>query len=198
MPRIAGLLQQHFDLMLRWNKTHNLTRIVDPAKAATLHYVDSLIPLLGLPPRPKVLDIGSGNGLPGIAAAALWPQSEVTLLDSVAKKVSFLKAAKAELKLTNLTAIHSRCEALSEHHADLIVTRATFPWPKVPGFCARHLSEDGQLLAYFGKDAPDADEWKTVVSAAGLSSAEILPYALPDRQISRSCGVALGADPKTP
>ena len=97
------------DLLLKWNKTYNLTALRDPEQAISHHLLDSLaiLPHIG---AGALLDVGSGGGMPGIPLAILHPHKQVTLLDSNGKKTRFLTQVKLELKLDNLQVIHSRVE----------------------------------------------------------------------------------------
>ena len=103
------LLGRHVDLMLKWNKSINLTAITDPAEIAEKHVLDSLalVPVL---PQGSFLDAGSGAGFPGIPVAIARPDLEVVLVDSVQKKVAFLKNALAELRLPGVKAVAVRLE----------------------------------------------------------------------------------------
>jgi 16S rRNA (guanine527-N7)-methyltransferase len=108
-PEQLKQLGRHVDLMLKWNKSINLTAITDPAEVAEKHVLDSLavVPVL---PAGSLLDAGSGAGFPGIPAAVARPELEVALVDSVQKKVAFLKSALAELRLPNAKAYAVRLE----------------------------------------------------------------------------------------
>jgi 16S rRNA (guanine527-N7)-methyltransferase len=103
------LLGRHVDLLLKWNKSINLTAITDPAEIAEKHVLDSLalVPVL---PQGSLLDAGSGGGFPGIPVAIARPDLEVVLADSVQKKVAFLKNALAELRLPGVKAVAVRLE----------------------------------------------------------------------------------------
>ena len=108
-PEQLKQLGRHVDLMLKWNKSINLTAITDPAEVAEKHVLDSLavVPVL---PAGSLLDAGSGAGFPGIPAAIARPGLEVVLVESVQKKVAFLKSALAELRLPNARAYAVRLE----------------------------------------------------------------------------------------
>src|ERR1700720_740657 len=94
-------LSQYIALLHKWNRTHNLTAIRDPEQMVTHHLLDSLAVLRHLPKqaRLRVLDIGSGGGLPGIPLAIARQDWRVVLLDSNHKKATFLRQAAIELKL---------------------------------------------------------------------------------------------------
>lgn len=106
------------DLLLKWNRTYNLTAITDPQAAIAHHLLDSLaiLPWVGEAP---LLDVGSGGGLPGIPLAIARPALEVTMVDAVQKKVSFLQQAAIELHLPNARACHSRIEQLAGQYAQI-------------------------------------------------------------------------------
>lgn len=125
-------LLEYLALIHKWNKVHNLTAIREPEEMVTLHLLDSLSILPHLP-RPqasgasseRLLDVGSGAGLPGIVIALTRPDLQVTTLDSVGKKASFMRQAKAELKIDNLQVIGGRVEDfVPEDKFDVIVSRA--------------------------------------------------------------------------
>lgn len=103
------LLGRHVDLLLKWNKSINLTAITDPAEIAEKHVLDSLA-LAPVLPHGSFLDAGSGGGFPGIPVAIARPDLEVVLVDSVQKKVAFLKNALAELRLPRVKAVAVRLE----------------------------------------------------------------------------------------
>jgi 16S rRNA (guanine527-N7)-methyltransferase len=102
-------LGRHVDLMLKWNKSINLTAITDPDEVLEKHVLDSLavVPVL---PSGSLLDAGTGAGFPGIPVAIVRPDLEVALVDSVQKKVAFLKSALAELRLPKAKAYAVRLE----------------------------------------------------------------------------------------
>jgi 16S rRNA (guanine527-N7)-methyltransferase len=108
-PEQLKLLGRHVDLLLKWNKSINLTAITDPDEVAEKHVLDSLavVPVL---PSGSLLDAGTGGGFPGIPVAIAKPELEVTLVDSVQKKVAFLKSALAELRLPKVRAHAARLE----------------------------------------------------------------------------------------
>ena len=140
--QIAQLLGYHA-LIQKWNKVYNLTAIRDPAEMLTHHLLDSLavvaplrMRLAGLacvqngtdesvaePYSYRLLDVGSGAGLPGLVIAICCPDIHVTCVDAVAKKMAFVQQAATELKLPNLKALHARVESLTDKY-DIISSRA--------------------------------------------------------------------------
>ena len=125
----ADQLVRFAALLVRWNAVHNLTAISSLASILSHHLLDSLAIL----PRMssifgekhcRVLDVGSGGGLPGIPLAITRPQWQVTVVDKVEKKAAFLTQAKLELGLSNLDCLHARVEDVDAPPFDLIVSRA--------------------------------------------------------------------------
>ena len=111
-------------LLIKWNKAYNLTAVRNPDEMVSRHLLDSLS-VMSFVENGRWLDVGSGGGMPGIPLAILFPESQVTCLDSNGKKTRFLTQVKLELKLDNLQVIHSRVE---EYQPELafngIVSRA--------------------------------------------------------------------------
>ncbi len=113
----ADALARYAALLLRWNAVHNLTAIETPAHVLTHHLLDSLaivpeVQSIAGDGLLRVLDVGAGGGLPGVALAIAVPNLHVTLVDKVQKKIAFLTQAKLELELGNVDCVHSRVETM--------------------------------------------------------------------------------------
>ncbi len=119
---LPGAAQQQLlafrDLLLKWNKTYNLTALRDPDQAISHHLLDSLaiLPHVGAGP---LLDVGSGGGLPGIPLAISRPELAVSMVDTVQKKATFLQQAVIELALRNVTVHHARVEEMPGQYAQI-------------------------------------------------------------------------------
>lgn len=136
-------------LIQKWNKVYNLTAVRDPQAMLTQHLVDSLSLLPALlrhaEGRPlRMMDVGSGGGLPGVVVAICAPQIDVTCVDAVAKKASFIKQVAAELGLKNLHGEHSRVEALEVPPFDLITSRAFASLLDFTSLTRQHLKPGGE------------------------------------------------------
>jgi 16S rRNA (guanine527-N7)-methyltransferase len=141
----------YIDLLVKWNRVHNLTAVREPEQMVVLHLLDSLALLPHLNDCAALVDVGSGAGLPGIPIAIARPELQITLLDSNHKKVAFLQQVKAELALANVTIVCDRVEAWRPQPGfDVVVSRA---FADLADFArqARHLvAPGGQLLAMKG------------------------------------------------
>jgi 16S rRNA (guanine527-N7)-methyltransferase len=155
-------LLAYLDLLVRWNATYNLTAVREPAQMLSQHLADCMAvvaPLqakLGEPLRARILDVGSGAGLPGLVLAIAAPQSSVLCLDKVGKKVAFLRHVAATLGLPNMQAEHARVEALKAGRFDVIVSRAFASLADFAAATLPHLADGGVWLAMKGK-RPDAE-----------------------------------------
>jgi 16S rRNA (guanine527-N7)-methyltransferase len=197
-PEQEQTLVQHGELLLRWNRVHNLTRVRAPADVARTHFLDSLLGLqvlrvhMGAPPSGHLLDVGSGGGFPGLVAAVLWPSLHVTLVEAVQKKASFLRHAARELGLKNVSVESQRLEDLT-CTANLVTTRATFPWEQLDCIVGS-MTPGGSLGAWTGHE-PSAAQWLGFASRVGLMEPRVLPYgggALTERSIAFARLEALG------
>jgi 16S rRNA (guanine527-N7)-methyltransferase len=142
-------------LIQKWNKVYNLTALRDPADMLTHHLLDSLtaiVPLFrhtqGQP--TKVLDVGSGGGLPGVVLAICMPELNVTCVDTVAKKAAFVQQVAVSLKLPNLRGIHARVESLTDPY-QVICSRAFASLPDFVTWSRSALAEGGVWMAMKGK-----------------------------------------------
>ena len=165
----AQRLLAFVDLLRRWNGTYNLTAVRDPDEMLVQHLFDCLAVVAPLRRElrnsaerrrerqpERLLDVGSGGGLPGVVLAALVPDLDVTCVDSVGKKTAFIRQAGAELGLRNLRAEHSRVEALHAAPFDVICSRAFASLVDFTSLTRPHLGEAGIWMAMKGK-RPDAE-----------------------------------------
>ena len=150
-------LLRYLDLLVRWNATYNLTAVRKPSDMLTQHLADCLAivaPLrrvLGEPLQARILDVGSGAGLPGVVLAIVAPQASLLCLDKVGKKAAFVRHVGAELALGNLQAQHTRVEALDAGTFDAIVSRAFASLADFVALTAPQLRSNGVWLAMKGK-----------------------------------------------
>lgn len=158
-PEQLDALIAYVALIAKWTKVYNLTAVRAPAEMLSLHIVDSLaaIPPLrrhlaqaGLENGARLLDVGSGAGLPGVVMAICCPQLQVTCVDTVAKKAAFITQAALALRLPNLHGLHARVESI-EQPFDVVCSRAFASLPDFTRWSTRALSPQGVWLAMKGR-----------------------------------------------
>ena len=153
-------LLTYLGLIQKWNKVYNLTAVREPRAMLSQHLVDSLSLLPALLRHAegralRLMDVGSGGGLPGVVVAICAPQIDVTCVDAVAKKASFIRQVAVELGLKNLHGEHSRVEELAAPPFDLITSRAFASLLDFTSLTRQHLKADGIWLAMKGQHPAD-------------------------------------------
>ena len=149
-PRAVDCLNTYLTLLERWNRAYNLTAVRDPDAMVIRHLLDTLSILPWLE-GPRVLDVGSGAGLPGIPLASIRPDYEFYLLDSNGKRTRFLTQVVAELQLANASVIRSRVEDYQPTTLfDSIVSRAFATLADMVVDAGRLCAPEGRLLAMKG------------------------------------------------
>jgi 16S rRNA (guanine527-N7)-methyltransferase len=153
----ANRLACYFDLLQRWNATYNLTAVRDAEAMRTQHLADCLAviaPLQRHAAAGRLLDVGSGGGLPGVIIATLLPAWDVTCVDAVGKKMAFVRQVAGALPLPNLHAEHGRIEALKAPPFDVVTSRAFASLADFAALTRRHLAPGGVWMAMKGR-VPD-------------------------------------------
>lgn len=144
------LLLDYLGLLLKWNKAFNLTAIRDPDEMVSRQLLDSLS-ILPLLQGARVLDVGTGPGLPGIPLAVARPDSRFVLIDSNGKKTRFVQQSLVTLGLPNIEVVRTRVEAYrADAGFDTITSRAFAALPKMVQLTRHLLAEQGRLLAMKG------------------------------------------------
>ncbi len=183
--RTVLLLGRFADLLLRWNRTYNLTAIREESEVVTHHLLDSaaLVPMIGkiAPEAQTLLDVGSGGGLPAVPTALLRPDLSVHAVDTVKKKVTFLQQAQIELGLKNFRAHHARVENLRLSPFDVITSRAFASLADFTSLTEHLLKPSGVWLAMKGV----VPEEEMAALPDFVRVREILPMTVPGLHESR-------------
>lgn len=183
-PEQIEQLLAFIKLIAKWNKAYNLTAVRNNEDMARLHILDSLAILPHIEGK-RVIDIGTGAGLPGIPLAIFLPEVEFVLLDSNAKKTRFVQQAILELKLKNVSVLHSRVEDYQpELGFDTVTMRAFASLPDIMKLTAHLLSPNGVLLAMKGQ-IPEAELEEIKANAT------LIPITVPEVEAER-CLVRIG------
>jgi 16S rRNA (guanine527-N7)-methyltransferase len=148
-------LLAYLGLIQKWNKVYNLTAVRDPAEMLTHHLLDSLTVVRPLRQQTqgraqRLLDVGSGAGLPGVVIAICCPDVSVTCVDTVAKKAAFIQQVAATLKLANLRGLHARVETQTDGY-DVISSRAFASLADFTTWSRAALGPEGVWMAMKGK-----------------------------------------------
>jgi 16S rRNA (guanine527-N7)-methyltransferase len=164
LDRLLGYLE----LLAKWNKVYNLTAVRDPADMLVQHLFDSLAVIAPLRRqtggRPaRLLDVGSGAGLPGVVIAICCPEIRVDCVDTVGKKAAFVQQAAAQLQLANLRGVHDRVENLSGPY-DVVSSRAFASLADFVSWSGAALGEGGIWMAMKGH-RPEAEMAELPASA---------------------------------
>jgi len=140
----------YVELLHKWNKAYNLTSVRDPEEMLVRHILDSIVVephLQGV----RFIDVGTGPGLPGIPLAIVRPDAHFTLLDSLGKRVRFLRQVQHELHLENVTPVQSRVEAFpAEPGFDGVISRAFASLTDMVSWCHHLPAENGRFYALKG------------------------------------------------
>ncbi len=145
-----SLLLEYIDLLLKWNKVYNLTAVRDPADMVVRHLLDSLA-VAPWCTGQRLIDVGTGGGLPGVPLAILYPGKDIHLLDSNSKKSRFLFQVKTALNLENITVHHARVESFTPiAQYDAVLSRAFASLEDMVTGCGHLLVDSGLFLAMKG------------------------------------------------
>lgn len=179
-------LETYLALLAKWNRAYNLTAVRDPAEMRLQHLADCLAvvePLrqrVGDGPR-RLLDVGSGGGLPGVVLALSEPAWDVTCVDAVGKKASFVRQVAAELALPNLHARHARVEALKEAPFDVVTSRAFASLADFVRWTRPLLAAKGLWMAMKGK----RPESELAALPADVEVVDVEPVSVPGLDAER-------------
>jgi 16S rRNA (guanine527-N7)-methyltransferase len=151
-----NLLIQYVELLTKWNKAYNLTSVRDPEDMLVKHILDSLMVGEHLN-GDSFIDVGTGPGLPGIPLAILFPEKNFVLLDSLGKRITFLRQVVFQLKLKNVTPVLSRVEKyIPEVPFDGVLSRAFSSLNDMVDWCSHLIANDtGRFLALKGQYPTD-------------------------------------------
>lgn len=186
LQRLLGFI----DLLQSWNATYNLTAVRDRAAMLTQHLADCLAVVPALQSflatavektAPRLLDVGSGGGLPGTVLAIVLPQLQVTTIDAVGKKAAFVRQVAGGLGLANLQAVHGRVQALQAPPYDVVVSRAFATLADFVAQTRQHLAPGGAWMAMKGKHPVD----EVAALASDIEVFHVEPLTVPGLNAER-------------
>lgn len=179
-------LEEFSRLLVKKNEVMNLTGITEPKEVATLHLLDSLslLPLSDMKGK-KIIDVGTGAGFPGVPLKIALPESEVTLLDSLNKRVDFLQESCDALGLEKVTCVHARAEEFGHREEfDYAVSRAVAALPVLCELCLPLVKVGGEFLAMKSSHTEEEiNEAKAAIALLGGAITEVIDYTIPTTDI---------------
>lgn len=185
--------QCYYERLIEKNKVMNLTAITEYEEVVDKHFVDSI--LLGsvkeLSGKKRVIDVGTGAGFPGIPLKIVYPELEITLLDSLNKRVKFLDEVIEELGLTGIQAVHSRAEDLAQDAAhrqkyDICVSRAVANLSTLSEYCIPFVKQGGYFISYKSTQIEEElKQAKKAVQVLGGTLEQVETVQIPGTTIER-------------
>lgn len=181
--------ERYFELLVEWNEKINLTAITDKDEVYLKHFYDSIAPILqGLIPNEtiKLLDIGAGAGFPSLPMKILYPQLDVTIIDSLNKRINFLQLLAKELDFDDVHFYHGRAEDFAQDKKfraqyDFVTARAVARMQVLSELTIPYLQVGGKLLALKASNAPEELlEAKNALNLLFSKVEDNLSYALPN------------------
>ena len=192
LPSMTEALHAYADLLVEWNEQVNLTAITDDEGIAIRHFVDSLSVVPLVPAGATLIDVGTGAGFPGIPVAIVRPDVQVTLLDSLDKRVRFLDAVLSAIGLQQVRTQHGRAEEYGlvpdwRDSFDVAVARAVAGLPVLLEYCLPFVKPGGLFLAMKGPGAREEAEGAAhALAVLGGRIVDIRTFLLPGTDMERN------------
>ncbi len=190
--RALSQFETFMALLLDWNTRMNLTAITDPKEVVAKHFLDSLtiLPLLGQ--QDTLIDVGTGAGFPGIPLKIARPSLEVTLMDALNKRITFLQEVANTLNMANITCLHSRAEdaGVQKSHRevyDVAVSRAVAHLSILAEYCLPFVKTGGKFISMKGAAATEEiHDAKAAIMKLGGEVSDVVTVQLPFTDITHS------------
>ncbi len=189
-----GQFLTYYEMLTEWNQVMNLTAITEYKDVMKKHFVDSLslVKAISLDGEQSLVDVGTGAGFPGLALKIAFPGLQVTLLDSLRKRIDFLGAVVQKLHLQEVELIHGRAEDVARmegrrEHSDICVSRAVANLSTLSEYCIPFVKVGGVFVSY--KSEKLSEELKNARHAISIFGSELerqVEFTLPDSDIYRN------------
>lgn len=184
-------LQKYYQLLIEKNKVMNLTTITEEKEVYIKHFYDSatLVKVIDTNKNLKVCDLGTGAGFPGIVLKILFPNLEITLVDALQKRITFLNEVINTLNLVGIVAVHARMEEFIINHEeeyDIITARAVAKIPVLLELAARGIKIGGYFIAMKTDSTAELDDSKRALNILNFKITKIYSFLLPIYEAQRS------------
>lgn len=197
--------RKYYEMLIEKNKVMNLTAITEWDEVIDKHFIDSisLIKACDLSGDKYILDLGCGAGFPGIPLKIAFPNLKIVLLDSLNKRILFLKEVIEELGLSDIEALHGRAEDYARkpeyrEQFDYCVSRAVANLTTLSEYCIPYVKEGGSFISYkSGKVKEEVKEVKTALFLLGGKMTDLISFQLPETEMERDF-VIIKKEKKTP
>lgn len=186
------LFYKYMNLLLEWNEKINLTAITEQDEVILKHYVDCLEVLKYIEPNTSIVDIGTGAGFPGVPIAIMNKSNNITLVDSLNKRINFLNEIKDKLDLKNINTIHMRAEDFGQNKIyrekfDFAVSRAVANMSVLAEFLLPAVKVGGKVICMKGSQIEEElNNSKNAIKLLGGQILERKEFCLPDSDIARN------------
>lgn len=196
--------QKYYELLVEKNKVMNLTAITDYAEVLTKHFLDSLsiVQVMDIKNVDKLIDVGTGGGFPGIPLKIVFPHLKVTLLDSLNKRIQWLRELSVELGLQEVTCIHGRAEDFGKdgryrEKYDLCVSRAVANLSTLCEYCIPFIKKGGYFVSYKSAAEEEMEEARGAIRLLGGEIEDVCRFVLASTDIERTL-IKVKKERKTP
>jgi 16S rRNA (guanine527-N7)-methyltransferase len=185
---------KYYEMLIETNKVMNLTSITEYDEVIIKHFIDSLlvVNIFDINQSKKMIDVGTGAGFPGIPIKIMFPHLQITLLDSLNKRLKFLNNVIDELGLESIETVHGRAEEYAKNKEyrekyDLCVSRAVSNLATLSEYCLPYVKTGGTFISYkSGTVQEEATEAEKAIKILGGQLRDITYFQLPDSEIDRS------------
>ena len=181
----------YMNILIEWNKVMNLTNITEPEEIIQKHFVDSLTVLKSIKENASIIDVGTGAGFPGIPIKIAFPETRITLLDSLNKRIKFLEEVINKLELKNIETIHGRAEEVAHNKKyrekyDIAIARAVAPLNVLSEYLLPFVKIGGYAICMKGtKGKEEAEEGKNAIKILGGEITNSREFNLPNTEMAR-------------
>ena len=183
---------KYMELIIDWNKKINLTAITEPWEVINKHFIDSISILKQIESKDKVVDIGTGAGFPGVPIKIANPSIEITLVDSLNKRINFLKEIIKELDLKGIEAVHARAEEFGQSKAyrekyDVVTSRAVARLNILVEYMLPIVKVGGKCICMKGPESEEEiKEAQKAINVLGGTIKNVEKFSLPETDINRT------------